>query len=77
MSDIRCPSCGSEDVKTALETEEFDWGCPVETKIKAVVPVRTCDECGFQFTDWEAEEIRDQAVANYLYGKQTKTGDNS
>lgn len=70
LEPISCGHCGEQNVKTTMETEEFDYGIPPNVmKIKTVVPVRTCNTCGFQFTDWEAEEIHDAAVAAALYGK--------
>jgi hypothetical protein len=65
---LQCASCESLNVKTTMESEEFAYGYPerVQVRLKTVIPVRNCADCGFQWTDHEAEEIHDQAVQAYL-----------
>jgi hypothetical protein len=48
-----CSECGGKEVSTFMELAEF--GQPEEI----YVPVRKCGDCGFSWTDWEAEEIFD------------------
>lgn len=65
---LQCPQCESLNVKTTMESEEFAYGYPpeVQVRLKTVIPVRSCGDCAFQWTDHEAEEIHEQAVQAYL-----------
>src|SRR5579864_768409 len=60
-----CPNCGGADVVTAREQQTFLYGAE-GTPLKAIVPVRICKACAFQFTDFEAEEAREQAIRDHL-----------
>jgi DNA-binding transcriptional regulator YiaG len=62
---LTCINCEGTEIATSLEQQTFFYG-KEGVKIHAEVPVRTCLKCGFQFTDADAEEARDQAVRNYL-----------
>jgi putative zinc finger/helix-turn-helix YgiT family protein len=62
-----CPVCGSEKIGTSVETDRFAYGTgPDAPQVTVQVPVRTCADCGFQFTDEEAEEARHEAVCRQL-----------
>jgi putative zinc finger/helix-turn-helix YgiT family protein len=62
-----CPNCGKQSLSTVLETENIVYGSGEEaTEIPVVLPVWTCRECGFQYTDEEAEDIRHDAVCRHL-----------
>lgn len=64
---IECPMCETHNVQTSIETETFPYGSGPDTvDLTARVPVRTCNDCGFQFTDDIAEEARHDAVCNHL-----------
>jgi putative zinc finger/helix-turn-helix YgiT family protein len=64
---IKCPTCGDHNVRTTLETETFSYGDgPEAVELTVRIPVRTCDSCGFQFTDDIAEEARHEAVCRHL-----------
>jgi len=64
---VRCPNCESNDVKTTLEHETFTYGEGASAaEVTADVPVRTCTNCSFQFTDGDAEEARHDAVCRHL-----------
>jgi putative zinc finger/helix-turn-helix YgiT family protein len=66
-SSVRCPNCESNNVNTTVERETFFYGeGSAATQLTADVPVRTCTNCGFQFTDGEAEEARHDAVCRHL-----------
>ena len=66
--DIECPMCSSQSVVTRFESETFEYGSKKENAIKltASIPVRTCNECGFEFTDIDAEDIRHSVVCKHL-----------
>jgi putative zinc finger/helix-turn-helix YgiT family protein len=64
---IECPICGSANAQTTIETEKFTYGSePEAVELNAQVPVRTCLECSFQFTDGAAEDARHVAVCRHL-----------
>lgn len=64
---IRCPNCESTNVSTTVERETFTYGeGSSAAQLMADVPVRTCTNCGFQFTDAEAEDARHDAVCRHL-----------
>ena len=67
--DIRkhCPQCLS-DVTTVVETETFPYGIdgPSQVMLTVTVPVRCCASCDWQYTDFEAEDIREAAVKAHL-----------
>lgn len=65
--ELQCPNCGKRSLSTVLETENIIYGSGKEaTEIPVELPVRTCGECGFQYTDEEAEDIRHDAVCRHL-----------
>jgi DNA-binding transcriptional regulator YiaG len=50
-----------------METDTFAYGVGADaTQLSAVVPVRTCADCGMQFTDEEGERLRHEAVCRHL-----------
>jgi putative zinc finger/helix-turn-helix YgiT family protein len=62
-----CPNCERDSVKTTLERETFTYGEGTSAaELTVDVPVRTCTNCGFQFTDSDAEEARHDAVCRHL-----------
>ncbi len=64
---VRCPNCESNNVKTSVEEDAFTYGeGSSAVQLTAAVPVRSCTNCGFQFTDGEAEEARHDAVCRHL-----------
>lgn len=64
---IECPMCGTHNVQTTIEAETFPYGSGSDTvELTAHVPVRMCNDCGFQFTDEVAEEARHKAVCRHL-----------
>lgn len=65
--ELQCPNCGKRSLSTVLETEKIIYGSGKDaTEIPVQLPVRTCGECGFQYTDEEAEDIRHDAVCRHL-----------
>ena len=64
---IECPTCGDHNVRSTIETETFSYGDgPEAVELTIRVPVRTCNSCGFQFTDDIAEDMRHEAVCRHL-----------
>jgi DNA-binding transcriptional regulator YiaG len=64
---LRCASCGASAVGTEMVVEEFAYGTGEDpVQLKATVPLRTCRDCGFQFTDHHAEVARHEAVCRHL-----------
>ena len=66
--DIECPMCSSQSVDTRLESDTFEYGSKKNDLVKLTVsvPVRKCNECGFEFIDADAEDIRHTAVCKHL-----------
>jgi putative zinc finger/helix-turn-helix YgiT family protein len=66
-SDSDCPSCGSRDVRTRVETERFPYGEGRDAaELEVEIPVRSCFLCGFQFTDAAADDARELAIRRHL-----------
>jgi DNA-binding transcriptional regulator YiaG len=64
---LRCASCGASSVGTEMVVEEFAYGAGEDpVQLRATVPLRTCRDCGFQFTDHHAEGARHEAVCRHL-----------
>ena len=62
-----CPSCGAAATSRREETESFAYGVGNDAETLTVtVPVYTCNACGSQFTDDEAEDRRHAAVCHHL-----------
>ncbi|PYQ90788.1 MAG: hypothetical protein DMG02_08465 [Acidobacteria bacterium] len=63
----RCANCGSSNVSTLIETDRFTHGVGSSAaELSVEVPVRTCADCGTQFTDEDAERLRHDAVCQHL-----------
>jgi rubredoxin len=66
MAETRtCPDCEKGECKKTIEKQAFLYGYKQPTQLTAMVPVWTCQQCGFAFTDGEGEEARSQAVIHY------------
>jgi len=65
---VTCPACASNEVRTSLDVESFDYAIDEQTTVALDAPVRvhTCENCGEEFTSGDAEEARHEAVCNYL-----------
>jgi transcription elongation factor Elf1 len=64
---INCISCGSGKVSTSFKKEKFKYGRGKEAvELTVSIPVRECGDCGFNFTDNEADIIRDEEVCRYV-----------
>lgn len=64
---IRCARCGSSDVETAWIADDFRYGEGSDAvTLRSHVPLRSCKQCGFEFLDHEAEDVRQQVVCDFL-----------
>ena len=63
-----CPECEALDsVAFTREEESFPYGVSPHTiDLSAIVDKGRCSTCAFEFTDWRAEEARDEAVKVHL-----------
>lgn len=67
MKKIECGQCGGNSIRTTWKEHAFDYGNGSEkVQLQARIPVRTCDDCHFSFTDAEAEEILHDAVCRHI-----------
>jgi putative zinc finger/helix-turn-helix YgiT family protein len=64
---FECPNCDSTNVDTQMVRTKFKYGTGNKAvELEAVVPVRKCNDCGFEYTDSEAEDLRHAAICNHL-----------
>lgn len=64
---LECPECGSKGVSTTSTEQIIHYGQGADAaKFKAIVPLRTCEQCGFQFLDKEGQQARHEAVCRHL-----------
>lgn len=62
-----CPQCEDEQAFSSIQEEEYIYGrgeSAVRFWVK--IPVYTCNKCKFQFTDWEAAEIKHNALCRHF-----------
>lgn len=64
---IECPNCGSTKVETRRLKDRFQYGTGSKAvELEALVPFHRCADCGFEFTDAEAEDARHEAICRHL-----------
>jgi len=64
---VACANCGSQDISTSVQNDEFVYGeGDSAAKLSVKIPTRTCNKCGFQFLDYAAERIQHEAVCRHL-----------
>ena len=64
---ITCHMCGSSDVHTRKEEDRFEYGnAEPGVFLSAIVDVYRCNECSIEYTDSKADDLRHEAVCNYL-----------
>jgi putative zinc finger/helix-turn-helix YgiT family protein len=62
-----CPECGHPEVDTLWTNCPFVYGSGGDAvTIDARLPVRKCRQCGFEFFDEEAEDLKHEAVCRHL-----------
>ena len=62
-----CPNCDHDSVTMSIRSDIYRYGSVdsiIELPIK--IPVYKCESCGFQFTDWKAEQIKQDALCRYF-----------
>lgn len=64
---ITCHMCGSSDVHIRKEEDRFEYG-NAETGVflSAIIDVHRCNECSIEYTGRGADDLRHEAVCNYL-----------
>lgn len=62
-----CPECDRQTVTTTLTPHTFTYGRGADAvQITAILPVRTCTHCGFQYLDKEGQRAQHDAVCRHL-----------
>jgi putative zinc finger/helix-turn-helix YgiT family protein len=62
---LSCPQCGNQTISTTQVLEKFPYG-EQPVMLEAVVPVRKCQKCLFEFLDDEAELAHNIAICKHL-----------
>jgi len=66
-SRLQCPQCAGREVQTQRIRHVFQYGQePEAVQLSAVVPLRRCARCGFEFLDAAAEEAQHEAICRHL-----------
>lgn len=64
---MHCGRCESKKIETAFEDYAFEYGVGEnQVELTALVPVRKCQACGYQFLDEAADVIQHEAVCKHL-----------
>ena len=64
--DRLCAECGSA-IATSWHTHTFRYGTGESaTHLNVRLPVRRCDDCDFDYLDYEGERIKHEAVCHHL-----------
>jgi hypothetical protein len=70
MNDLgnrQCLDCESRNVKERLVEQQFQYGVgETSVLLKAIVPVVSCADCGYEFFDERGEQSRHAAVCRHL-----------
>lgn len=62
-----CPQCEDEQAFSSMHEEEYVYGRGESAvRLWVKIPVYTCNKCKFQFTDWEAAEIKHNALCRHF-----------
>jgi putative zinc finger/helix-turn-helix YgiT family protein len=65
--DVSCGQCGSKRLVKSNEDDRFTYGKGEEAvELSVMVPVYSCEQCGFRFTTDTAEDLRHEAICNHL-----------
>jgi DNA-binding transcriptional regulator YiaG len=64
---FECPNCDSNNVDTRMVLTKFNYGSGNKAvELEALVPLRKCNNCRFEYRDLEAEDLRHEAICHYL-----------
>ena len=64
---ILCPVCESKKIVTRKLSETFPYGSgKEEVTLSAIVPVHSCQDCQFEFTDELADQEKHNAICQHL-----------
>ena len=59
-----CPACDTlNSIKEEIKLDRVEL--PNDVVLTPVIPVNVCSKCGYMYTDYRAEEIREEAVKQY------------
>jgi putative zinc finger/helix-turn-helix YgiT family protein len=62
-----CDQCARATVRQTVQEQKFPYGDgPGQVMLRADVPVWSCETCGDQYTDHQAEEIRHEVICRHL-----------
>jgi YgiT-type zinc finger domain-containing protein len=62
-----CELCEEGNATLSFEDQAFNYGPPENgVVVHARIPVWTCEACGEQYVDADAEDIRHDAVCSFL-----------
>ncbi len=64
-----CPICGSKEITVEDTLDTFPYGNKKfgdEVELTTIVPVHTCHNCDFKFTDYKADDIKTKTINRYL-----------
>jgi len=66
--ETECPDCESEVTAVSYQTQFFEHGTGADAvKLSCEVPVHSCRQCGYEWTDEVGEEIRHETVCRHLH----------
>jgi|CXWL01.1.fsa_nt_gi putative zinc finger/helix-turn-helix YgiT family protein len=65
---IECVNCGSSALRTRNEKITFPYRVSAAelVNLETEVPIKSCGNCGFEYSDHEADDARHEAVCRYL-----------
>jgi len=74
--EIYCAECECTDITKTQEDYSFRYGVdgPDQVELTVEIPVYTCNnkDCGYKWWNWEASEIMDAYVEQYIQEQQQK-----
>ena len=64
---VTCAMCGSSQVTTKWQKDRFEYGGgEAKVELEVGIPVHSCAECSFEFTDHSADILQHEAVCRHL-----------
>lgn len=66
-TNLMCDECGNTNVQTTFRKDRFVYGVGDNAvELEAEIPVCECNDCGFKFIPFEAEELKHEAICDHL-----------